>query len=120
MVSCMGTGPRVAFFPDSFHEVNGVAHTARNFTAYAKRHGLPMLCIRAGAPGVRGNASVRTEGSVTEVDLPRSSFSIAMEKDLSFDPTFARYAVTISRELDRFSPDLIHITGPSELGIFGA
>lgn len=120
MVSCMGTAPRVAFFPDSFHEVNGVAHTARNFTAYAKRHGLPMLCIRAAAPGVRGNAALNTEGSVTEVDLPRSSFSIAMEKDLSFDPTFARYAGTISRELDRFRPDLIHITGPSELGIFGA
>lgn len=116
----MGTGPRVAFFPDSFHEVNGVAHTARNFTAYAKRHHLPMLCIRAGAPGIRGNANLNTEGSVTEVDLPRSAFSIAMEKDLSFDPTFVRYAVTIRRELDRFCPDLIHITGPSELGIFGA
>jgi len=23
--------PRVAYFPDSFHEVNGVAHTSRNF-----------------------------------------------------------------------------------------
>lgn len=120
MVSCMGTGPRVAFFPDSFHEVNGVAHTARNFTAYAKRHGLPMLCIRAGAPGVRGKAILNTDVSVTEVDLPRSFFSIAMEKDLSFDPTFGRYALTIGRELDRFQPDLIHITGPSELGIFGA
>ncbi|SDF61362.1 Glycosyltransferase involved in cell wall bisynthesis [Terriglobus roseus] len=120
MVSCMGTAPRVAFFPDSFHEVNGVAHTARNFTAYAKRHSLPMLCIRAGAPGVRGKVNLNTNGSVTEVDLPRSAFSIAMEKDLSFDPTFSRYAVTISRELDRFNPDLIHITGPSELGIFGA
>jgi len=120
MVSCMRTGPRVAFFPDSFHEVNGVAHTARNFTAYAKRHNLPMLCIRAGAPGLRGNASVTTDGSVTEVDLPRSAFGITMEKDLSFDPTFSRYAITIGRELDRFRPDLIHITGPSELGIFGA
>ncbi|MEZ2348273.1 glycosyltransferase [Terriglobus sp. RCC_193] len=116
----MGTGPRVAFFPDSFHEVNGVAHTARNFTAYAKRRNLPMLCIRAGVPDVRGNASVTTDGSVTEVDLPRSSFSIAMEKDLSFDPLFGRYAITIARELDHFCPNLIHITGPSELGIFGA
>jgi glycosyltransferase involved in cell wall biosynthesis len=116
----MGNGPRVAFFPDSFHEVNGVAHTARNFTAYAKRHSLPMLCIRAAAPGVRGNASVNISGSVTELDLPRSPLSIAMEKDLSFDPLFGRYAITIARELDRFCPDLIHITGPSELGIFGA
>ena len=29
--------PRVAYFPDSFHEVNGVAHTSRNFVAYAQR-----------------------------------------------------------------------------------
>jgi hypothetical protein len=28
--------PRVGFFPDSFHEVNGVAHTSRNFEAFAR------------------------------------------------------------------------------------
>ena len=35
--------PRVAYFPDSFHEVNGVAHTSRNFLGYAQRRGLPFL-----------------------------------------------------------------------------
>ena len=40
--------PRVAYLPDSFHEVNGVAHTSRNFVAFAERHGLPFLCVRAG------------------------------------------------------------------------
>ena len=49
----MSNAPRVAFFPDSFHEVNGVAHTARNFQAYARRHALPFLCVRAALPGVR-------------------------------------------------------------------
>ncbi|SEB75320.1 glycosyltransferase [Terriglobus roseus] len=112
--------PRVAFFPDSFHEVNGVAHTARNFTAYAQRHGLPFLAIRAGAPGSVGAAIVTTQGSVTAVDLPRGRASIAMEKDLSFDPFFARYGRVIRRALRDFRPDVIHITGPSELGIFGA
>ena len=34
--------PRVAFFPDSFHEVNGVAHTARNFEAFGRRRGMPF------------------------------------------------------------------------------
>ena len=29
-------GPRIAFFPDSFREVNGVAHTARQFEAWAR------------------------------------------------------------------------------------
>ena len=40
---------RVAYFPDSFHEVNGVAHTSRNFQAFAERHQLPFLCVRAGS-----------------------------------------------------------------------
>ena len=40
--------PRVAYFPDSFHEVNGVAHTSRHFEAFARRRNLPFLCVRAG------------------------------------------------------------------------
>lgn len=111
---------RVAFFPDSFHEVNGVAHTARNFEAYARRHDLPFLCVRAAAPGVRGKPRLETTGHVWTLDLPRSRSSIPMEKDLSFDPVFVRYLRTIEGTLRSFRPDVIHITGPSELGIFGA
>ncbi len=40
--------PRVAFFPDSFAEVNGVAHTSRQFVAFAERRNLPMLCVHGG------------------------------------------------------------------------
>jgi glycosyltransferase involved in cell wall biosynthesis len=43
-----------------------------------------------------------------------------MEKDLSFDPLFFRYSGLISSTVRAFRPDVIHITGPSELGIFGA
>jgi len=43
-----------------------------------------------------------------------------MEKDLEFDTLFWRHGGAIRRELERFSPDVIHITGPSELGMFGA
>ena len=109
----MGT-PRVAFFPDSFHEVNGVAHTSRNFTAYAERHGLPFLCVRAG----NGGSTVR--GILSTLELPRGGAAVRIEKDLQFDPFFFRHASTIARALERFRPDVIHITGPSELGIFGA
>ncbi len=111
---------RVAFFPDSFHEVNGVAHTARNFQGYAQRHGLPFLCVRAALPGTTGEAKLEVEGSLTTLELPRSRAAIRMEKDLSFDPFFARHARVIKRSLRAFQPDVIHITGPSELGIFGA
>jgi glycosyltransferase involved in cell wall biosynthesis len=43
-----------------------------------------------------------------------------MEKDLAFDPVFWRHAELIEDELHRFKPDLLHMTGPSELGIFAA
>ena len=107
---------RVAFLPDSFHEVNGVAHTARNYTAYAQRHDLPFLCIRAG----HRQPELQQHGSVYSLELPRSGFSIPLEKDLSFDPFFFRHARWVGNALRQFQPDVIHITGPSELGILGA
>jgi len=108
--------PRVAFFPDSFHEVNGVAHTSRNFAAYAERHSLPFLCVRAGP----GQTPAGPCGQVRTLELPRSAASVGMEKDLAFDPLFWRHADRIEDALRRFQPDLLHMTGPSELGIFAA
>jgi phosphatidylinositol alpha 1,6-mannosyltransferase len=108
--------PRVAYFPDSFHEVNGVAHTSRNFVAYAERHGLPFLCVRAG-----GRAEAfEQRGELRTLELGRSRTSVRMEKDLEFDTLFWRHGGAIRRQLERFRADVIHITGPSELGIFGA
>ena len=60
------------------------------------------------------------DGPVTTLELPRSRAAIRMEKDLSFDPLFLRYAGVIERTLRDFRPDVIHMTGPSELGIFAA
>jgi phosphatidylinositol alpha 1,6-mannosyltransferase len=108
--------PRVSYFPDSFHEVNGVAHTSRNFVAYAQRHGLPFLCVRAGTREI----SFEQVGEMRTLELRRSRGSVRMEKDLEFDTLFWRHGAAIRRELERFRPDLIHITGPSELGMFGA
>ncbi|HWZ01314.1 MAG TPA: glycosyltransferase [Edaphobacter sp.] len=108
--------PRVAYFPDSFHEVNGVAHTSRNFLGYAQRRGLPFLCVRAGTREI----SFEQVGEVRTLELRRSRGSVRMEKDLEFDTLFWRHGGAIRRELERFRPDVIHITGPSELGMFGA
>jgi glycosyltransferase involved in cell wall biosynthesis len=111
------TVPRVAYFPDSFHEINGVAHTSRNFAAYAQSHHLPFLCIRAGD---NPSSPVDPSSAYQVLELPRSFAAFGIEKDLSFDPLFARHITRVERELDRFQPDLIHITGPSELGFLGA
>lgn len=107
--------PRVAYFPDSFHEVNGVAHTSRHFEAFARRRNLPFLCVRAGD---RAQAVVE-EGNVWTLELPRSFLSFALEKDLRFDPAFLRHIPLIGDTLERFRPDLIHVTGPSEVGMLG-
>jgi glycosyltransferase involved in cell wall biosynthesis len=108
--------PRVAYFPDSFHEVNGVAHTSRHFENFARRRNLPFLCVRAGH---RIPAMIE-EDSVWTLELPRSFLSFILEKDLRLDPAFFRHIPLISEVLQRFQPDLIHITGPSEIGILGA
>lgn len=113
--ACAGT-PRVAYFPDSFHEINGVAHTSRHFEAFARRRNLPFLCVRAGD---RAQA-VTEDGNVITLELPRGFLSFALEKDLRFDPAFLRHVPLIEDVLKRFKPDLIHITGPSEVGMLGA
>ena len=110
------SAPRVAYFPDSFHEVNGVAHTSRHFEAFARRRNLPFLCVRAGDR----SPSLEEDGNVWTLELPRGFLSFALEKDLRFDPAFLRHVPLIEEVLDRFKPDLVHITGPSEVGLLGA
>lgn len=90
--------PRIAYFPDSFHEVNGVAHTSRNFAAYARRKNIPMLCVRAGQTTRR----LPPEGSVEALELGRSPLAVQVEKDLSFDPLFFRYTNRISATVRAF------------------
>jgi len=107
--------PRVAYLPDSFHEINGVAHTSRHFEAFARQHELPFLCVRAGPRAI----AFEKAGNVSTLELPRGAFSIPLEKDLSFDPAYLRHLPLIDEALERFNPDLIHITGPSEIGMLG-
>jgi phosphatidylinositol alpha 1,6-mannosyltransferase len=112
--------PRVAYFPDSFHEVNGVAHTSRNFVAYAKRHCLPFLCVCADEVGNIVNDRVSRRGDVQMLQLKRSRLAVRLEHDLYFDPFFFRHNTVIEETLRKFKPDIIHVTGPSELGLAGA
>jgi phosphatidylinositol alpha 1,6-mannosyltransferase len=97
----MKASPRVAYFPDSFHEVNGVAHTSRHFEAFARSRNLPFLCVHAGDHG----PAVRQEGSVTVLELSRGIFSFALEKDLRLDPAFLRHLPFVDEAMERFRPD---------------
>ena len=107
--------PRVAVFTDSFHEVNGVALTSRQLDAFARRRRLPFLSVHAGP---------RTEfsdtGSVRTLELRRGPLSFAIEQDLDVDPFLMRYRSRVKQELIQFKPDLLHITGPNDIGLLGA
>ena len=110
----MTSSPRVAFFCETYHEINGVALTARQLVAYAKRHGFPFLAIHGGKrPGTHD------EGSTRRVELKRAWASIGIERDLEYDFFFWRYAKVIREELHMFQPDVIHVTSPGEFGQLG-
>jgi glycosyltransferase involved in cell wall biosynthesis len=107
--------PRVAFFTDSFHEVNGVALTSRQLDAFARRRGLPFLSVHAGP-----KTELTDAGPVRTLELRRGPLSFAIEQDLEVDPFLMRYRSRVKRELVRFQPDLLHITGPNDIGLLGA
>jgi len=70
-------------------------------------------------PRRRPRQAATEDGSVWTLELPRGFLSFALEKDLRFDPVYIRHIPLIGEVLERFKPDLIHITGPSEIGMLG-
>ncbi len=111
----MTSPPRVALFCETFHEINGVALTARQLVSYAQRHDYPFLAIHGGlTPGAWD------DGSVRRIELKRAWLSIGIERDLQYDLFFWRYLNRIRKEVLLFRPDMIHITSPGELGQLGA
>jgi phosphatidylinositol alpha 1,6-mannosyltransferase len=115
MGSVVNENLRVAFFPDSYLEVNGAAMTCRRLTAYAKRMGYPMLCVHAGPKN-----EVTVDGSLTHFALKRSPLSFSLDEDLAYDPFFNRHFSRIRSKLLDFKPDVIHITGLNDISIIGA
>jgi phosphatidylinositol alpha 1,6-mannosyltransferase len=111
--------PRVAYFPDTFYEINGVAHTSRHFEAFARRRNIPFFCLH---PGKKDSAiQEQQQGELTTLEIPRgSAISFRIEKDLTFDAAFLRHKKFLEERLRAFRPDIVHVTGPSEPGILGA
>jgi phosphatidylinositol alpha 1,6-mannosyltransferase len=105
---------RVAFFPDTYDEVDGVANTSRQFEAFARRRGLPFLVIH----GVTGGR--RCELFPGRLAFPRGFLSFAIDKRHDFDLGFCRHLKPVEQAVREFDPDVVHITGPSEVGILGA
>src|SRR5215510_11249924 len=71
----MRAEPRVALFTDSYLEVNGVARTSREFTAFTSRNSLPLLCVHAASQTGRVE-----EGSLTRLGLKRTPVGFKIEE----------------------------------------
>ncbi len=106
--------PRVAFFTDCFHEVNGVALTSRQLHGFASRRGFPFFSAHAGTANI-----VTNEATMTTLEFQRSRWSVPLDAGMAFDPFWARHLRRIHRVLEPFAPDLIHITGPGDAGLLG-
>jgi len=107
--------PRVAFFTDSFHEVNGVALTSRQFEAFARRRNLPFLSVHCGAQ----NFVAATEPAWT-FELQRGRAAFGLDRDLFCDPLLYLQRERVEEVVREFRPDVIHITGPGDVGTLGA
>ena len=111
----MKAEPRIAFFTDSYLEVNGVAQTSRQLAAFAQRRGSPFLCVHAGP-----RTEAIEEGSLRRLTLRRTRAGFRLDADLRFDLLLWRHARLALETVRRFQPDVIHITGPSDVGLLGA
>jgi glycosyltransferase involved in cell wall biosynthesis len=107
--------PRVAFFCETFHEVNGVALTARQFVAFAQRQARPLLAVHGGA-----TCATFQEGSVSRIQIRRGRLSFGIERDLRYDMFLWRRLPALRKALAQFKPDVIHVTSPGEFGQLGA
>jgi phosphatidylinositol alpha 1,6-mannosyltransferase len=107
--------PRVAYFSDAFCEANGVATICGEFEQFARRRQFPLLSVHAGRA-----MRVTEEAFVTTIELRRSLLSFPLDRELDCDPFFTRYKRRVEARLTSFGADLVHITGPGDVGILGA
>jgi len=115
VITYMKQIPRVAFFADCYDETNGVALTSRSLELYARSRNYPFLLVHA-----TQGTSLRCEEAEDHLILPRSSLRFAVDRDLFFDLMLWRYLKRIEQRVRCFQPDIIHITGPGDVGILGA
>jgi len=111
----MTSTPRVAFFTDSFHEVNGVALTSRQFEAFARARKLPFLSVHCGP-----REFVTKDEPAWTFQLRRGRAAFGLDRDLSCDPLLHLRHAQAAEVLLEFRPDVIHVTGPGDVGTLGA
>jgi phosphatidylinositol alpha 1,6-mannosyltransferase len=105
---------RVALFTDAFHEANGVATLSQHLAEFARGHGRPFLVVHGGR-----QTSFSQDGSLETLELKRGVAAFPLDKDLYCDPLLMRHKQLIIDHLLVFKPDVVHITGPGDVGLLG-
>jgi glycosyltransferase involved in cell wall biosynthesis len=107
--------PRVAFCTDTFHETNGVATISREFAAFLQKNGIEAMLVRPGA-----KTRKFSEGSLTVVELGRSLLCLPLDMGFQFDLLVSRHFGWLKEQMSAFAPDIVHITGPGDIGMICA
>ncbi len=105
---------RVALFPCTYREIDGVANTSKEFAEFAREHGYSFLLVHAGP-----SDEVVVDGSLTRIQLRRGRIKFPLDGHHEFDLLFLRHYSRIMQLVREFAPNVIHITGPSDVGILG-
>jgi glycosyltransferase involved in cell wall biosynthesis len=63
--------------------------------------------------------SFKQDGSLERLDLQRGVAAFPVDKGLYCDPLLTRHKKVVLDHLRKFKPDLIHITGPGDIGFLG-
>ena len=106
---------RVALFACAYNEIDGVANTMRHFEAFARREEFPLLSVHGGY-----GQYCEQDGSVVRMELRRRFPKFRLDAKHDFDLNFWRYYRQIEAAVRNFRADLVHITGPSDVGQLGA
>ena len=89
--------------------------TSNRLVSFVKKRGLPFINVHAGP-----KTEAVQDGNFTSLSLKRSPASFEMDEGLHYDPFFQRHAGFVRRELEKFRPDVFHITGLNDVSILGA
>jgi glycosyltransferase involved in cell wall biosynthesis len=102
----------VAFFTDSFLEVNGVARTNRKLEEFARKTN--RLCVYS-----TDSRTWIAQAADGRLPLRRGLTSFHLECDLQFDLNLWRYAGRVLQLVSGFGASVIHVTSPGDVGLLG-
>ena len=89
--------------------------TSNKLTGFVRKRGYPFLCVFSGK-----KTEIKQEENLTFVSLKQSPLSFRMDEGLKYDPLFQRHTSFLQKELEKFRPDVFHITGLNDVSIMGA